>query len=140
MLSYLARRNHYLTGPRRAPRTEVVRGEGRRRPVVALGNRRADRGEAVVADRGGYALGGSDFGEQSGGHACSFGEGSGVLRAGAFADVTVFDASKVIDKSTFPDPFHYNEGIEAVVVNGRLVLDHGKPTGERPGRALRRGL
>jgi len=64
----------------------------------------------------------------------------GVLRVGAFADVTVFDPAKVIDRATYADPFQYNEGIEHVVVNGRVVLDRGQPTGERPGRALRRGL
>ena len=62
----------------------------------------------------------------------------GVLRAGAFADVTVFDPDKVIDRSTYTAPFHYGEGIAFVVVNGKLVLDAGKPTGEKPGRALRR--
>ncbi len=62
----------------------------------------------------------------------------GILRLGAFADVTVFDPDRVIDRSTFEEPFRYGEGIESVVVNGRLVLDHGKPTGDRPGRALRR--
>jgi N-acyl-D-amino-acid deacylase len=64
----------------------------------------------------------------------------GVLRFGAFADVTVFDPAKVIDRATYADPFHYSEGIEHVVVNGRVVLDRGQPTGDRPGRALRRGL
>ncbi len=63
----------------------------------------------------------------------------GVLRVGAFADVTVFDPAKVIDRATYADPFHYNEGIEHVIVNGRLVLDRGNPTGDWPGRALRRG-
>ncbi|WP_435010268.1 N-acyl-D-amino-acid deacylase family protein [Tundrisphaera lichenicola] len=63
----------------------------------------------------------------------------GILRVGAMADVTVFDPARVIDHSTYADPFHYNEGIEHVVVNGRIVLDGGSPTGERPGRALRRG-
>jgi N-acyl-D-amino-acid deacylase len=64
----------------------------------------------------------------------------GVLRVGAFADVTVFDPAKVIDRATYADPFQYNEGIEYVVVNGQVVLDRGQPTGTRPGRALRRGL
>ena len=63
----------------------------------------------------------------------------GVLRAGAFADVTVFDPVRVIDRSTYSEPFRYGEGIEYVVVNGRIVLDRGQPTGDRPGRALRRG-
>ena len=62
----------------------------------------------------------------------------GVVRPGAFADLTVFDPDKVIDRSTYTDPFRYSEGIEYVVVNGRLVLDQGKPTGAKPGRALHR--
>ena len=61
----------------------------------------------------------------------------GLLRPGAFADVTLFDPARVIDHSTFGEPFQYGEGIEFVIVNGRVVLDKGKPTGERPGRALR---
>ena len=61
----------------------------------------------------------------------------GVLRAGAFADVTIFAADRVIDKSTYQQPFQYSEGIEFVVVNGQVVLDQGKPTGVKPGKALR---
>ena len=63
----------------------------------------------------------------------------GLIRPGAFADITVFDPSRVIDKSTYDKPFQYSEGIEYVVVNGRLVLDKGQPTGTKPGRALRHG-
>ena len=54
------------------------------------------------------------------------------------ADITVFDPDKIIDKSTYTDPFQYGEGIAYVIVNGKLVLDNGKPTGAKPGRALRR--
>ena len=61
----------------------------------------------------------------------------GTLRVGAFADVAAFNPAKIVDQSTYADPFHYSEGVELVVVNGRVVLDGGKPTGERPGRALR---
>jgi N-acyl-D-aspartate/D-glutamate deacylase len=63
----------------------------------------------------------------------------GTLRAGAFADVTVFDPETVIDKSTYTAPFAYNEGIEFVIVNGQLVLECGKHTDAMPGRALRKG-
>jgi N-acyl-D-aspartate/D-glutamate deacylase len=61
----------------------------------------------------------------------------GLLRAGHFADVTVFDAERVIDRATFNEPFQYSEGIEYVVVNGKVVLERGKHTGERPGRVLK---
>jgi N-acyl-D-aspartate/D-glutamate deacylase len=63
----------------------------------------------------------------------------GLLRAGQYADITLFDADKVIDRATYVDPFQYSVGIEYVVVNGQLVLDRSKHTGARPGRALRMG-
>jgi N-acyl-D-aspartate/D-glutamate deacylase len=62
----------------------------------------------------------------------------GILRPGAFADVTIFDPETVLDRSTYEEPFRYSEGIVHVIVNGRQVLDQGKPTLERPGRALKR--
>ncbi len=62
----------------------------------------------------------------------------GVLRPGHYADVTVFDPERVIDRATYTEPFQYSEGIEYVLVNGQLVLDRGKHTGARPGQALRR--
>ncbi len=61
----------------------------------------------------------------------------GLLRAGTFADVVVFDPEHVIDKATYEKPFQYSEGIVNVIVNGKLVLEQGKHTGERPGRTLR---
>ena len=63
----------------------------------------------------------------------------GVLRAGAFADVIAFDPARVVDRSTYAEPFRYGLGIESVIVNGVVVLDHGSPTGKRPGVAVRRG-
>jgi N-acyl-D-aspartate/D-glutamate deacylase len=61
----------------------------------------------------------------------------GLIRAGYFADLTVFDPDRVIDRSTYTDPFQYSEGIEYVVVNGQLVLERGNHNGAFPGRALR---
>jgi N-acyl-D-aspartate/D-glutamate deacylase len=63
----------------------------------------------------------------------------GLLRPGNWADVTVFDPEHVLDRATYEEPFRYSEGIEYVVVNGQVVLEQGKHTGARPGRALRRG-
>lgn len=62
----------------------------------------------------------------------------GVLRAGSFADITIFDADRAIDKATYTEPFQYCEGIEYVIVNGTIVLQKGRHTNARPGRALRR--
>lgn len=64
--------------------------------------------------------------------------GRGLLRQGLFADITIFDAAAIKDNATYTDPFHYNDGIHCVIVNGQIVLDGDRHTGARPGRALRR--
>jgi N-acyl-D-aspartate/D-glutamate deacylase len=61
----------------------------------------------------------------------------GVLRPGAYADLTLFDPARVVDRATYTAPFRYGEGIETVIVNGQVVLDRGRHTDARPGRALR---
>ncbi len=62
----------------------------------------------------------------------------GLLAVGYHADITVLDPDAVIDRATYSEPFHYCEGIQYVVVNGQLVLERGRHTGARPGRALRK--
>ena len=64
--------------------------------------------------------------------------GRGVISTGAYADLCVFDANSVIDRASFAEPTLPAAGIEHVFVNGRPVWSEAKPTGERPGRALRR--
>lgn len=61
----------------------------------------------------------------------------GVLQAGRYADVVVFDAESVCDRATFETPKRLAVGIEHVIVNGVPVLRDGEPTGELPGRGLR---
>ncbi len=61
----------------------------------------------------------------------------GLLRPGMAADITVFDPAAVRDRATYEDPLRYSEGIEYVIVNGRVVLDAGKMTSERPGRFMK---
>jgi N-acyl-D-amino-acid deacylase len=60
----------------------------------------------------------------------------GLIRVGMKADLAVFDPATVRDTATFESPMAYPEGIPYVVVNGKLVLDRGKRTRERPGRPL----
>ena len=60
----------------------------------------------------------------------------GLLRVGMKADVVVFDPAGLRDTPSFEKPFQYPEGIPYVVVNGKLVLNAGKRTRERPGRPL----
>ena len=62
----------------------------------------------------------------------------GVLRAGALADLVLFDPETVIDTATFEQPKQPARGIELVMVNGRAVWRDGTNTGARPGRAIRR--
>jgi N-acyl-D-amino-acid deacylase len=63
----------------------------------------------------------------------------GVIREGAFADLVLFNPNTVIDRSTFANPQTLASGIEKVFVNGVLVWNGEKATGERPGVVLGRG-
>ena len=50
----------------------------------------------------------------------------GRLKAGADADIAVFDASRVIDKATYQNPAQYSEGFRYVLVDGTFVVREGK--------------
>ncbi len=62
----------------------------------------------------------------------------GSLRAGAFADLVLFDPLRIADTATFERPKVPAAGVAFVMVNGRMVWKDGAATGNRPGRALRR--
>lgn len=64
--------------------------------------------------------------------------GLGVLRAGAPADLVLFDPATVIDRSTTSEPHLTAAGIERVWVAGTVVYADGGVTGALPGRVLRR--
>jgi dihydroorotase/N-acyl-D-amino-acid deacylase len=61
----------------------------------------------------------------------------GVLKAGMWADVVVFDPSTIKDVATFEEPNQLSQGMEYVLVNGVPVIDQGKMTGKLPGKVLR---
>jgi N-acyl-D-amino-acid deacylase len=61
----------------------------------------------------------------------------GLLRPGFKADITVFNADTIIDRSTFEDPTHYSQGVEHVFVNGQAVVSGGKITEARSGEPVR---
>jgi N-acyl-D-aspartate/D-glutamate deacylase len=61
----------------------------------------------------------------------------GVLKAGMWADVVIFDPATIHDRATFDNPNQLSEGMEYVLVNGGLVIDQGKMTGALPGKVLR---
>jgi N-acyl-D-aspartate/D-glutamate deacylase len=62
----------------------------------------------------------------------------GVLRAGAWADIAVFDPDRIADRASYEDPHRYAVGVSTVVVNGEVVIDGGDHTSACPGRVLRR--
>ena len=61
----------------------------------------------------------------------------GVLKAGMWADIVVFDPDSVRDKATFAEPNQLAEGMVWVLVNGVPVIADGKATGALPGKVLR---
>jgi N-acyl-D-aspartate/D-glutamate deacylase len=61
----------------------------------------------------------------------------GLLKAGYWADVTVFDPEKVADRATYENPHQYAVGISYVLVNGEIVLENGNLTSALPGKVLR---
>jgi N-acyl-D-aspartate/D-glutamate deacylase len=64
-------------------------------------------------------------------------ERRGVIREGAWADITIFDLARVSDRATYDEPVLFPEGIEYVLVNGEVVIeDGGTHTGARPGHVL----
>jgi N-acyl-D-amino-acid deacylase len=65
--------------------------------------------------------------------------GHGIVAEGAMADLVVFDAATVADRSTFEQPHQYPAGIGDVLVNGVPVVQGGAMTAARPGRVVRRG-
>jgi dihydroorotase/N-acyl-D-amino-acid deacylase len=61
----------------------------------------------------------------------------GVLKAGMWADVVIFDPATITDRATFENPNQLSVGMEYVLVNGVPVIDGGKPTNALPGKVLR---
>ncbi len=61
----------------------------------------------------------------------------GVLKAGMWADIVIFDPARVHDLATFENPNQLSQGMEYVIVNGVPVVDHSEMTGALPGRVLR---
>jgi N-acyl-D-amino-acid deacylase len=63
----------------------------------------------------------------------------GILRAGMFADVVLFDPATITDRATYDRPHQLSEGVRHVFVNGVAVVSDGRHTGTTPGRAVRKG-
>jgi len=64
----------------------------------------------------------------------------GRLSVGADADITIFDAATVLDRSTYREPSLPPVGIQHVIVNGVSVVANGLAVdGVAPGKAVRGG-
>jgi N-acyl-D-amino-acid deacylase len=61
----------------------------------------------------------------------------GTIVPGYFADLAIFDASKIADHATFENPHQYSTGMVHVFVNGVQVLADGEHTNAKPGRVVR---
>jgi N-acyl-D-amino-acid deacylase len=62
----------------------------------------------------------------------------GALRQGYFADIVVFDPVSIADTATYTEPIQFPTGIDYVIVNGIITVDHGQHTGARAGQVLRK--
>lgn len=62
----------------------------------------------------------------------------GELKAGAIADIVIFDPENVSAPSNFDDPHHYATGFSDVIVNGVPVIRHHVLTDARPGKPVKR--
>jgi N-acyl-D-amino-acid deacylase len=60
----------------------------------------------------------------------------GVLKAGMWADLVVFDPENIRDLATFEQPNQLSQGMRFVLVNGVAVIEEGKMTGKLPGRVV----
>ena len=62
----------------------------------------------------------------------------GLVKKGMYADIVILDKGKIKDKATYDNTTVSPEGIEYVLVNGQVVVEHGQRTGALPGMILRR--
>jgi N-acyl-D-amino-acid deacylase len=65
----------------------------------------------------------------------------GLVAEGMWADLTIFDSEKVIDRAQYTPPEEskrYPEGIDYVIVNGTITIDKGEHTGSLAGKVLRK--
>ena len=61
----------------------------------------------------------------------------GRIADGMWADITIFDAARILDQADYVDPHRYSVGIHHVIVNGVPVILDGSVTGAKPGHVLK---
>ena len=61
----------------------------------------------------------------------------GIIAEGLDADITVFDPESILDNATYGNPRQYSNGVQWVLVNGEVIVENGRHTGQRPGQTVR---
>jgi N-acyl-D-amino-acid deacylase len=62
----------------------------------------------------------------------------GLIKQSNWADLVIFDRNKILDTATFEKPFSFPVGVDYVIVNGSIVLDHHQFSKYLPGSVIRR--
>jgi N-acyl-D-amino-acid deacylase len=61
----------------------------------------------------------------------------GIIKPGFKADLVIFDPETIIDKATYKNGRQYPQGIDYVLVNGKITIEKGKHTGVLNGQILK---
>jgi N-acyl-D-amino-acid deacylase len=61
----------------------------------------------------------------------------GYIKEGYLADLVLLDPARFRDTATYQQPHQYATGVKYLMVNGKLAVEDGRPTGGCYGRALR---
>jgi N-acyl-D-aspartate/D-glutamate deacylase len=64
----------------------------------------------------------------------------GYIMEGKAADITIFDPKNVRSRASYKNPYLHPEGIEYVIINGKLVIEKGEHTGTLAGKVLEHEL
>jgi N-acyl-D-amino-acid deacylase len=62
----------------------------------------------------------------------------GLVAPGMKADLALFDPERFLDRATYADPKRHPSGLNAVVINGKIVVEGGESSGTRPGKVIRK--
>jgi N-acyl-D-amino-acid deacylase len=62
----------------------------------------------------------------------------GIVRQAMDADLVIFDPETIAERSSFQDPHQYPTGLPYVILNGQVVVDQGRYTGQLAGTVVRR--
>jgi N-acyl-D-aspartate/D-glutamate deacylase len=61
----------------------------------------------------------------------------GWIRAGYKADIVILHLDNIVTGSSISQPHQYSEGVEYLIINGQIVLDHGVWNDKLPGKVLK---